>query len=332
MKNISAFKIILQHVIIISIAFIINACEKVDEDLKDPSLADKWTLFNTSTGLSGNQIRGILCDSKDNMWFAVSSNGAAKFSNGTWTYYKTSNSAILSNGITCIEEDSDGNILFGTTNGVSILSSTNVWSYYRHPTLTLNVICIKTDNQGKTWFGTTNQGFFIWTDGSVYQTYSEPFRTVNEIEQDSDGNVWIGTNNGVLKWDGKSFSLMTMTNGLPDNIVTELFSDSKNRLWIGTYFGRTVSWLDSQGIHQVSLFNGDEICEINDICEDAAGNIWFATYDSGLIKYDGVVPFAYKIYNGLPENDILTSAKDNDGNVWFGLYSKGLMRYSLPID
>ncbi len=98
-------------------AIMISSCEKIDEDLMDPAEAGKWALYNTSTGLTGNQVRGAFCDSKGNMWFAVSSNGAAKYSNGVWTYYKTSNSGILSNGITCCEEDNDGNILFGTTNG-----------------------------------------------------------------------------------------------------------------------------------------------------------------------------------------------------------------------
>lgn len=310
---------------------LLTSCEKPPDDLKNPSLAGKWTTYNTATGLPGNQVRGTFCDSKGNMWFAVSSNGAAKFANGSWTYFKTSNSGILSNGVTCIGEDGSGNILFGTTNGVSILSTANSWSYWRHPTLTVNVTCIKTDKDGNIWLGSTNQGFFIFDGTGITQVNYDPFKTVNDIEEDYNGNIWIGTENGLLKYDGSSFSLMTTTQGLPDNSVTALFSDSKNRLWIGTYFGKTVSWLDKQGIHQQPLFN-DRIVEVNDICEDAAGNIWFATYTSGLIRYDNVVPYAYKKYNGFPEDDVLTSTMDNDGNVWFGLYSKGLSRYSLPLD
>lgn len=311
---------------------VISSCEKTPEDLKDPAETDKWSLYNTSTGLPGNQVRGTFCDSRDDIWFAVSSNGAAKYSNGTWTYYNTSNSDILSNGITCIEEDNYGNILFGTTNGISILSSTNTWSYYRETSVILSITCIKTDSQGNLWIGTTNQGFLIFDGVEIAQIYYEIFKTINDIEEDSRGNIWIGTDNGLLKWDGNSFTLISVGDGLPDDIVTALFSDSKNRLWVGTYYGETVSWIDSQGIHQKSLLNGDMPVEINDICEDAAGNIWFSTYDSGLIKYDQVVPYAYKKYNGLPENDIIASARDNDGNVWFGLYSKGLLKYSLPID
>ncbi len=307
------------------------SCEKIPDELKDPSLTDEWTLFSTSTGLPANQVRGTFCDSKGNMWFAVSGQGAAKFANGTWTYYKTSNSAILSNGVTCIGEDSDGNILFGTTNGVSILSASNTWSYFRDPTVTLFITCFETDKDDNIWAGTYGQGFLIFDGEEIGQVYYEAFKDVNDIEEDSKGNIWVATENGLLKWDGSRFTVMGSAEGLPDDVVTALYSDSRNRLWIGTYFGRTVSWIDGQGIHQLNLFN-DRIVEINDICEDAAGNIWFATYTSGLIKFDNVVPYAYKKYNGFPEDDVLTATGDNDGNVWFGLYSKGLSRYSLPLN
>jgi ligand-binding sensor domain-containing protein len=85
-------------------------------------------------------------------------------------------------------------------------------------------------------------------------------------------------------------------------------------------------------MHQLSLFNGDVASEINDIKEDPRGDIWFATYDSGLIRFDGVVSHSYKKYNGFPENDVISIGEDNDGNIWFGLYSKGLVKYAIPID
>ncbi|MCX6254015.1 MAG: hypothetical protein NTV31_05990 [Bacteroidia bacterium] len=309
-----------------------NACEKEVEDLKDPASADKWTLFNTTTGLPGNQVRGIKTDSKNNIWFAVSSHGAAKYSNNAWTYYNTSNSGILGNGITCIEEDRSGNIFFGTTNGLSILSTDNTWSYYRDQNVTLTVLVIKAASDGTLWLGTYGAGFLVYDGSSINQYYSDLFQNVNDIVEDAKGNMWIGTDNGLIKWDGNNFSFFSMTNGLPDNIVTSLLSDSQGRLWIGTYFGKTVSWIDNSGMHQQSLLNGDTACEINDIWEDRKGDIWFATYESGLIKFDGVVPYSYKKYNGFPENDVLAVGEDNDGNIWFGLYSKGLVKYALPID
>jgi ligand-binding sensor domain-containing protein len=313
------------------ILYLTNACEKTAYDLIDPGKTDKWTLFSTSTGLPGNQIRGIKGDSKGNMWFAVSSKGVAKYSDDNWAFYNTSNSGIISNGITCIEEDLSGNIYFGTVNGYSVLSAANTWSSFR-PSFTLSINAIKATRNNGVWIGTQNQGFLIVKGTQITQYNNSLFANVYDIEEDSKGNIFLATDNGVIKWDGNNYTLITTSNGLPDNEVTALFNDSKGRLWIGTYYGKTVTWIDSQGTHQLSFFNGGAICEINDIWEDIKGNIWFATYDNGLIRYDGIIPTAYKVYNGFPENDIISVGGNNDGVVWFGLYSKGLVKYTLPLD
>jgi ligand-binding sensor domain-containing protein len=115
--------------------------------------------------------------------------------------------------------------------------------------------------------------------------------------------------------------------------VTSLRSDSKKRLWIGTDGGKTVSWIDATGLHQLNLMTGSDTLSVKDIWEDRRGDIWFATFNDGLIMYDGVIPHVYKNgINGLPENKVNCIGEDKNGNLWFGLYSKGLVRYTLPID
>ena len=78
--------------------------------------------------------------------------------------------------------------------------------------------------------------------------------------------------------------------------------------------------------------NGKDSCRVNDIYEDRRGNIWFATTDDGLIYYNGILPRAFKVSNGFPENTIRSIGEDKFGNLWFGLESKGVVRYTLPID
>src|SRR5688500_4547172 len=56
--------------------------------------------------------------------------------------------------------------------------------------------------------------------------------------QDKSGNVWFGTSdNGLYKYDGKSFSQFTVTNGLNSNDVYCLLEDKDGRIWIGTKAG-----------------------------------------------------------------------------------------------
>jgi ligand-binding sensor domain-containing protein len=61
--------------------------------------------------------------------------------------------------------------------------------------------------------------------------------------------------------------------------------------------------------------------------EDNNLNIWFTTKNSGVIRYDGVIPRTIGIHSGLKDNDIRCSMLDNEGNLWFGSDSLGIQIY-----
>jgi ligand-binding sensor domain-containing protein len=310
------------------------SCERNDYELLDPATAGVWTLFDTDDGLPGNNVTDIKLDSKDNLWMTFPGQGIAKYTDGRWTYYRTTTSPLLSNTVSCVAETSDGSLLFGTSTGISILSGTNTWTSYLDPLVTMIVTAVKVASDGTVWVGTAGQGFYVNAGSGFAKTSVEAFKTitVNSIEEDADRNIWIGTNNGLIKWNGSSFSFLNVVNGLPDKRISTLLWDTKRKLWIGTRGGKTVSWIDTKGIHQLSLLNGRDSCSVNDIFEDRSGNVWFATASDGLIKYNGVIPYTYKTNNGFPENTINSIGEDKYGNLWFGLATKGVVRYTLQIN
>ncbi len=311
------------------------SCERTDYELLDPNSAGVWTVFDTNSGLPGNTVTDITLDSKNNLWLSFPGQGAAKYSDGTWTYYRTATSPLLlSNNVSRVAEASDGSIIFGTITGVSILSGTDTWKTYTDPLNTMIVTAVKVTSDGSIWVGTDGQGFYVNPGTGFVKNAIAAYKniTVNVIEEDQSGNIWLGTNTGLIKWDGKSYSYLGLSNGLPNLKVSSLLRDSKKRLWIGTRGGKTVSWIDTKGIHQLSLLNSRDSCLVNDIFEDRSGNVWFATVSDGLIKYNGVVPFTYRTNNGFPENTINSIGEDKYGNLWFGLATRGAVRYTLPIN
>ncbi len=68
-----------------------------------------------------------------------------------------------------------------------------------------------------------------------------PHQQVEALAQDADGNIWIGTRNGLSRYDGYDIRTYyhdnTQPTSLPSNFVNKLFVDSRNRLWIGTTAG-----------------------------------------------------------------------------------------------
>jgi ligand-binding sensor domain-containing protein len=320
---------------IFALLILFISCERNDYELLDPASAGVWTLYNTTDGLPGNNVSDIKLDSDENLWMTFPGQGVAKYSEGTWTYFKTATSPLLSNIVTCVAETSDGRIIFGTSTGISILSGTsNTWTSYLDPMVTMAVTAVKVASNGTVWVGTAGQGFYVNSGSGFAKTTVEAFKTISvrAIEEDATGNIWIGTDNGLIKWNGSTYSFLNVANGLPDKRISTILKDSKSKLWIGTKGGKSVSWIDTKGIHQLSLLTGRDSCSINDIYEDRSGNIWFATDSVGVIRYNGIIPRIFNVASKFPENTVNTIGEDKYGNIWFGLTTKGVVRYTLPIN
>ncbi|QEC41142.1 sensor histidine kinase [Pseudobacter ginsenosidimutans] len=59
-----------------------------------------------------------------------------------------------------------------------------------------------------------------------------PSNTIYDVKQDIDGFIWLATDAGLVRFDGRKFTTFTQKEGLPSNDVIILFSDSKGRTWI----------------------------------------------------------------------------------------------------
>jgi ligand-binding sensor domain-containing protein len=309
-----------------------SECEINDYDILDPASAGQWTYYTTADGLPSNTVRDIKLDSRGDMWFTFPGAGIAKYSNGSWTVLTASTTPILSNAVICLEEANDGRLFFGTSDGLSILSASNTWSSYLDPATTMYVNTIKVARNGWIWVGTQDQGFYVNSGSGFTKTLFTQYRKVNSIEEGAAGNIFIGTDNGIVRWNGSTYSYLSTVDGLPAKKISSMYFDRKERMWIGADSAKYAAWIDTKGIHQVNLLAGSDSLRIRDIFEDKRGDIWFATSRNGLIRYDGIIPRSLKTSDGLPEDRINCIGEDAEGNLWFGLYSKGLAKYTLPIE
>ena len=68
-----------------------------------------------------------------------------------------------------------------------------------------------------------------------------PSSSIYKCVLDNHGFLWIATDNGIAKFDGKNFKIYTTAQGLPDNEITDIFIDSNQRIWV-TPFRRTTAY------------------------------------------------------------------------------------------
>ena len=160
--------------------------------------------------------------------------------------------------------------------------------------------------------------------------------------QDKNGFLWIGTQDGLNRYDGYNFKVYkndpSDTNSLSDNMITCLLEDKNGFLWIGTLDG--LNKYDQRNGKFTHYFakRGDGASlqgeSILSIAEDHRGNIWVGTHLGGLSKFDlKAGKFKTFLHNpkdekSISNNNIMSLFVDSKGNIWVGTFGGGLNLYN----
>jgi len=152
-----------------------------------------------------------------------------------------------------------------------------------------------------------------------------PQNSIYSLLKDSDGFIWIGTEGGLSKFDGKVFQNFGVKDGLAAPHITYLFEDSKGNLWVGTTLGLS----KRQGNDFVSFTMQDGLSEnyIYCIAEDQSGGIWIGTLNGGATLYFNGAFSKIQEAQGLTAKSINDIALDNEGSTWFSSTGQGAFRY-----
>jgi signal transduction histidine kinase/ligand-binding sensor domain-containing protein len=127
-----------------------------------------------------------------------------------------------------------------------------------------------------------------------------PQSTVRCITQTQDGYIWVGTWNGLARFDGIRMTIFKSSNtpALISSNIMSLFTDRGGQLWIGTDQGGLVCYSNNQ-FNDFDSLDGISAKRILSINEDHSGRVWFAT-ELGIYVYDGKRFLHFSAANGLP--------------------------------
>ncbi|MCB9249358.1 MAG: hypothetical protein H6613_12840 [Ignavibacteriales bacterium] len=154
-----------------------------------------------------------------------------------------------------------------------------------------------------------------------------------DIVQDNHGFIWIGTEDGLNRYDGYEFKVYKKepsdTNSLADNVINTLHISSNGNLWAGTSFGGVSKFdYDTETFTNYMSDNFDPKAiisnTIKDISEDKNGNIWVATFRDGFDYLDISSNTFYHMENILPKGFLLTNQslnfihQDKQEYLWVG--------------
>ncbi|MEO5984327.1 MAG: two-component regulator propeller domain-containing protein, partial [Ferruginibacter sp.] len=121
------------------------------------------------------------------------------------------------------------------------------------------------------------------------------------VYQDSYGYIWVGTANGLNRYDGKRFITFGLKNGLPSTAVDKIFEDSHHRLWIGTRRG--ISEFKSDTCYNYPTSDSLLIGFVSSFLEISPGKIWAAT-NRGVYELNNKVWVKKELYPGFKDQHV----------------------------
>ncbi|MEE9186750.1 MAG: two-component regulator propeller domain-containing protein [Bacteroidota bacterium] len=281
-----------------------------------------WTVYDTSNSpLLHNNINTVFVDSRGDVWAACWYHGVVRFGTGAhdqhgWSVL-TKSDGLADIYVLAITEDKEGNVWFGTFDGVSKFDPTareNAWTTLRPENTGLTsttVTALAVDDSGHIWFGTEpmwvrsgyvgggltsynpyREGYSAWT---TYDTTNSglPSNAVRAMAFDSAGSVWIGTDRGLARFrpytpDGQQWETFNSTTGaLPSDVVNGIAVDQSGTVWVASADMGTAQAFKMGG---VSMFDGNNwttLTVVNsklqdnraiDLAVDRLGNLWICGF------------------------------------------------------
>ena len=156
-----------------------------------------------------------------------------------------------------------------------------------------------------------------------------PQNFVNALAQTPDGYLWLGSERGLIRFDGTRFSILTPENtaGLTTAWVTALAAGADGTLWVGTGGGGLVRYRDGvlTPMDLGDAAEGGLAPNINRLLLDSRGRLWIGTDGDGLHMRDGDGVRRVGKDQGLLGERVLALAEAPGGDVWVGS-SGGIQR------
>jgi signal transduction histidine kinase/ligand-binding sensor domain-containing protein len=332
--------------------------------------ASHFTHYSTADGLPSDDVFTSFEDSKGNIWFGVAG-GVSRFDGQHFTNFTREDGLPMPAAIK-IAEDRYGNIWFSGTNYLSRFNGkrfTNFKVPGEPPASWIGPLII--DRAGFIWFCNGN-GLYKFDPSSKIKNADSPGHIIAHyttkqglasediscIYQDHQGEIWVGTDSGVTRFDGQHFTNIGAKEGFKYGAVQSILQDHTGRFWLGCHSGglirydgsRFESFSSKEGYpnhdgwsiiedhkgniwaanhYGITRYDGQHFVTytsfqsgtgswVRNIIEDRTGRIWIIKTGGGVYRFDGNAFTNFSTAQGLPDNDVNTILEDNKGNHWFG--------------
>ncbi len=296
-------------------------------------------ILTTGKELPGTRIQTLFADREGCLWIGTN-DGLARWANGKLQRLPVTD-ALAGESILALLEDREGNLWIGTeTGGLHILRDQRFRAIGTREGLTSDATtAVVEDAAGRLWVGTNGGGLNVLQRDDALEgaTRVNPVHAalvsdvILSLAAASNGDVWVGTPDGLNRVRGNAADAYTSADGLPDDFIRSLLVDNDGSLWIGTRHGMA-HWTLANGapVHKTvyTKANGLGSDLVGAMVRDARGNLWVATLaglsrlmNGRITNYTRVDGLASDVVTALlPRMDgtVLVGTQDSGWNLWDG--------------
>jgi ligand-binding sensor domain-containing protein/signal transduction histidine kinase/DNA-binding response OmpR family regulator len=155
-----------------------------------------------------------------------------------------------------------------------------------------------------------------------------PQISIHAVIQTGDGYLWLGTQEGVVRFDGVRFEVYNKNKveQIKNNWINVLFEDKQRVLWIGTRGGGVTCLHPKDGkFTTITKEQGLTHDKVWSIYEDHEGGLWIGT-EGGLNRLKNGKIITYTTKEGLSNDLVMAIHEDRNGDLWIGTDGGGLNR------
>lgn len=159
-------------------------------------------------------------------------------------------------------------------------------------------------------------------------------KTVQAIYQDKHDFLWLGTQEGLNRYDGRQVKVFRHSNNdknsLSNDFIRDILEDKQGNLWIATGGGLNRFVRKSQSFQSIKLTNkdGNNVLRINSLFVDNDGIMWLGTGGDGLFWFDpssdNFQINSFDTFDNLRNTDVRVVFEDSRGRLWIGTDGNGV--------